>query len=157
MKKINYVILIGLSILYFSCNSNFKKDELFGQWKVSDVKFEIPNDQPELMKNAKTLSLATVYEFKNDMSFCMTIKKTSWENGRKQIGNFIINDKNMTLNTDTLLFEKNETWIQIENKIFNSEILTPKKMTIEKTSRNQLIISEKESKGIIYYTLDRIE
>jgi len=49
MKRINYMILFGLSIISFACNLGLKEDELTGQWKVSDMKVEIPSVPPLLI------------------------------------------------------------------------------------------------------------
>jgi outer membrane murein-binding lipoprotein Lpp len=43
MKKINYMVLFALSTLLLACSSDVKIDKLIGQWKVSDMKVDLPH------------------------------------------------------------------------------------------------------------------
>ena len=103
MNKENYIVLIGLSLLFFACNSGNEK-KISGVWKVTDMKVDIPNVPPQLITNAKILALSTTYEFRNDNSFCITIASNELENGRRQVGSMNFISNGVTLNTDSLFF-----------------------------------------------------
>ena len=157
MRTIFKLIFILISYLFVSC-SNDLSQQIIGEWKVSDVKIDIKNVPEQLIQNAKILSLATIYEFKNDGQYCMTISKNSLENGRKNIGKLVLdsNDKIIHLKTDSLLVEKNGNWELIKKNDFNTPMFKSMPMKVEKITSNQMILSEKEKSGVIYYTLDRI-
>jgi hypothetical protein len=157
MKKINYMVLFALSTLLLACSSDVKIDKLIGQWKVSDMKVDLPNVPPQLIQNAKTLALSSTYEFKLDMTYCMTISKNELEDGRKQIGSVILNSNNISLHTDSLMFEVDGIWTPVKMDDFFKSVYKTMELKVEKITMNQLLISEKEGTGTIYYTLDRIK
>lgn len=157
MKRIHYLIFISLTILHFACNPGSKTETIYGTWKVTDMKVEIPNIHPQLITNAKILALSTTYEFKSDLKYCMTISDNELESGRKHMGSMVFNSNNLSLSTDSLLIEKDGIWTAIEKNDFNKPYFKIMEMKIERITNNQLLISEKEVNGIIYYTLDRIE
>lgn len=158
MRTTINLILILCFFFSTSCSTDLSK-EIVGEWKVSDVKVNTENIPQQLIKNAKILSLATKYEFKTDGMYCMTVSKNTLERGRKHKGQIIINSENkqITLKTDTLLFEKNGNWKLFEKNDFNKPMFNSMKMKVEKTSSNQLILSGKGKSYKIFYTLDRIE
>ena len=156
MNKENYIVLIGLSLLFFACNSGNEK-KISGVWKVTDMKVDIPNVPPQLITNAKILALSTTYEFRNDNSFCITIASNELENGRRQVGSMNFISNGVTLNTDSLFFERNGVWAYIEKSDFNKPYFKSMEMKFEKISANQLLVAEKDMNGIIYYTLQRLK
>lgn len=121
------------------------------------MKCEIPNAFPRLVESAKIIALSTTYEFRPNMTFCMTISKNELDNGRRQIGKVAINAKNILLSTDSLFFEKNGRWSHVEKNDFRESYFKPMEIYVEKKTKNQIIISEKEANGKIYYTLDKIK
>lgn len=157
MKRIYFKIFISLIILHFACNPGSKTETIYGKWKVTDMKVEIPNIHPQLITNAKILALSTTYEFKSDLKYCMTISDNELESGRKHMGSMVFNSNNLSLSTDSLLIEKDGIWTAIEKNDFNKPYFKIMEMKIERITNNQLLISEKEVNGIIYYTLDRID
>ncbi len=145
-------------LLFASCSNNIS-NEMVGNWKVTDLKVDMKNVPKPLIQNAKILALATKYEFKNNDTYCMTISKNALENGRKHKGTLSVSTlgKQITLNTDTLLFEEYGKWKLIEKNNSNSAIFNSISMKIEKVSPNQIILSEKEHNGMMYYTLNRFK
>lgn len=157
MKRIYFIIFMSLTILYFACNPRSKTETIYGKWKVTDMKVEMPNIHPQLITNAKILALSTTYEFKSDLKYCMTISDNELESGRKHMGSMVFNSNNLSLSTDSLLIEKDGIWTAIEKNDFNKPYFKIMEMKIDRITNNQLLISEKEVNGIIYYTLDRID
>lgn len=157
MKTRLKLILILISYLFVSCSEDISH-QMIGEWKVSDMRVTMKNVPEQLLKNAKTLSLATSYQFKNDGQYCMTISKNSLEHGRKHKGEMILDPKNyqIHLKTDSLLVEKDGNWALIEKNDLNRPMFQSMSLKIEQITSNQMILSEKESNGVIYYTLDRI-
>ncbi len=143
-------------LLFVSCSNNIS-NEIVGNWKVTDLKVDMKNVPKPLIQNAKILALATKYEFKNNGTYCMTISKNALENGRKHKGTMSVSTlgKQITLNTDTLLFEEYGKWKLIEKNNSNSQIFASMSMKIEKVSSNQIVLSESETSGTLIYTLDR--
>ncbi|WP_026474534.1 hypothetical protein [Alkaliflexus imshenetskii] len=157
MKKGVFTMFIGMSILLFACNTGNEVDKLYASWKVTDMKVDIPNVPPQLITNAKILALSTTYEFRNDNSFCMTIASNELDNGRRQVGTMSYSSNSLTLNTDSLFFERNGVWTNIEKSDFNKPYFKSMQLQIEKIIANQLLVAEKEVNGVIYYTLQKIE
>jgi len=151
------LIYTFMFLLFASCSNNISK-EMVGNWKVTDLKVDIKNVPKPLIQNAKILALATKYEFKNNGTYCMTISKNALENGRKHKGTMSVSTlgKQITLNTDTLLFEEYGKWKLIEKNNSNSAIFNSISMKIEKVSPNQIVLSESETSRTLIYTLDRI-
>lgn len=156
MKRIHYLIFISLIILHFACNPGSKTEKIAGQWKVTEMKVEIPNIHPQLITNARILALSTTYEFKSDMKYSMTISDNELESGRRHIGSITFNSNSFSLSTDSLLIEKDGVWTVVEKNDFNKPYFKIMEMKIERITDNQLFLSEKEVDGIIYYTLDRL-
>ncbi|MEO1054967.1 MAG: hypothetical protein AAFX87_30315 [Bacteroidota bacterium] len=157
MKRSSVLMLSGIVIMFFSCQSGLDKKELIGKWRVTDMQVDIPNVPDQLIEDARTLSLSTIYDFNADMTFQMTIAKNEIENGRKQMGEIKINKQLLTLVTDTVfLRNRDDEWVNIDKKR-GADFFDPIPLTLEKKSADQMTLSEKEGSGKIYYTLNRIE
>ncbi|UII29131.1 hypothetical protein LVD15_12070 [Fulvivirga maritima] len=143
--------LIGITLLFFSCQSELDKKDLIGKWKVTNMKVDIPNVPAQIIENAKILSLSTVYEFSDDMTFRMEIVKNERENGRKQIGRIEINDALLTLAIDTVfLRNNNDEWVNVEKR--DSGFFDPIIMSIEKKIEkpNYVLRKGRKWKNLLY-------
>jgi len=144
-----------MTILFTAIMTSCEKD-ITGEWTVVDMKTDIKSAPQLLIDRAKTLSLATSYEFSSDGNFTLIVTKNEVENiGRKHKGRMIINSKQLTLDTDSLFIENDGIWKLIEQNEFNTSAFELIKMKIEKQTPKQIILSEQEKSGIIYYTLHR--
>ncbi len=159
MKFKLYSLLLLFTFLSFSCTSEFGKDTVIGQWKVSDLKVNMENVPAELIKNAEILSLATSYEIRPDLSYTMTIAKNELENTRIQTGQLKLGLKSQRLRftIDTLKFEKNNSWQTISKEEHNKPLFQSTTMKLEKHSRNMLVLAQERPGGLLYYTLERIK
>jgi len=151
------VVLFGLSFLLLSCNQGTKKEDLTGQWKVTDFKTELQGVPVQLIENAKTIALSTSYDFNPDMTYSMTIARNALEEGRKHTGTYKIEGGEILLNPDSLWYKSNSTWTATGKNNFNSPMFEKSKLTVEKNEKNRLIISTNRGEGKISYTLERIE
>jgi hypothetical protein len=151
------VITVLLSILFVSC-----KKDIYGKWEISDMKVvESKNEIPQIMiDNAKTIALATSYEFFSDGKFTMTTTCNDVTTvGFKNKGRMTIGNNQLILQTDTLFSIQNagDDWRLVERNDYNAETFDkPEKMKIKKLTSNQMILSQSDNyNNIIHYTLSR--
>ena len=157
MPRTIFLIVLSIGLLLFACNPKLNTEQLTGQWKVTEMKVDIPNVPSQLIDNARILALATTYEFKSDRHYCMTISKNELGGGRKHFGMVTFDSKNFSLSTDSLWLEKDGAWTLIVRNDFNEPFFEVIEMKIEKMTERQLFVSEKEGNGAIYYTLEKAE
>lgn len=157
MKKLIYFLgsIIGLCCL--ACATSLTQETLAGKWQVTDMQTDMQGKVPDvLIKNAKTISLATRYEFTANLSFKIEILKNELENASKYIGRMtlITQDRSLCLKPDSVFFKNNEGQWKFSSDKF---LYTPQQMKIKKITADKLILSIKDKSGRIDYTLRKIQ
>jgi hypothetical protein len=145
-----------ITTLFASCNKS-----IVGKWKVTDMQIDMEYVPQIVIDNAKTIALSTSYDFSADGRFTMTILPNDVsEYGRKYTGTKTFKNNQLILETDTMLFFNNAGEIlnilERNNAMLSNKEKTMK-MKIEKITSNQVILSEEENSGTLYYLLNKIK
>lgn len=156
MKFFRFLIL--LSLILTACTDEVSEN-IIGRWEVSDIEVKVPDVPPQLVRDARSISLATRYEFRSDGRFRMTVTQNKLEEGRKHKGQYLIHPsgKQLIMKTDSLRIKRNGKWENSKRNDYNRPMFRKVKMQIEENRKNRIILSEKEGKGKIYFILERMK
>jgi len=149
-KKIITITLLLSVVFVISCSDS----EIYGSWNTKYVKFDVKKASEILIERGMVISYATAYQFNHDNTFVMAISENEIDGDieRRYKGKMKIENNSLELITDTLYARKvdSEWEINIYKEVY--------KYTIEKASKNQILLKENiNNGGFGYYTLERIE
>ncbi len=112
MKTKLFILLIIIFPFLTSCSDNFKKD-IVGEWRGVNLEVDADKIYPQLLKNGKIVTKATIHRFNTDGTYSTTILKNSLNSiSRKYKGKIILDETNkqLTLIPDSSFFEIDGSW-----------------------------------------------
>lgn len=157
--KLKLLLVFSVILLLVSCGSKSIQESLTGKWKVTEMVVDIPNAPKEVIEAARTIALATTYDFKEDLSYALDIEKTEVDLGRKEEGSITVSkgSRLVTLSIDKISFPTHNSVRVLEKNEQNAGAFKSYTLKVEKISSNQLTLLGKEAGGQYYYTLKRAE
>lgn len=149
-----YVIILAI-FLITSCSKEVNEQNLMGTWQVVKMNVHIKDIPQVLVDEGRKMALSTVYSFKDNDIYNVTIKDPSSEVDIRETGKFTITNKIITFQPDSLFFKKDGNWKFRKKDDFISSYYLKKKMAVKDLSSGSLTLSKKEHKGYLDFKLDR--